>query len=66
MIRPPGLATGVGAAKGITGGRRAFKGALMEGGMRVPFIARWPGKIPAGKVDKNSILSAVDFTSHIL
>ena len=51
---------GVGAAKGITGGRRAFKGALMEGGIGVPFIARWPGKIPAGKVDKNSILSAVD------
>jgi arylsulfatase A-like enzyme len=51
---------GVGAAKGITGGRRAFKGALMEGGIGVPFIARWPGKVPAGKVDKTSILSAVD------
>jgi len=51
---------GVGAAKGITGGRKAFKGALMEGGIGVPFIARWPGKVPAGKVDKTSILSAVD------
>ncbi|NNE94252.1 MAG: sulfatase [Verrucomicrobiales bacterium] len=24
------------------------KGSTMEGGMRVPMIARWPGKIPAG------------------
>ena len=26
----------------------------------MPFIARWPGKIAAGKVDKTSIFSAVD------
>ncbi len=51
---------GIGAAKGITGGRRAHKGALLEGGIGVPFIARWPGKIPAGRVDKTSIFSAVD------
>ncbi len=25
-----------------------IKGSTMEGGMRVPMIARWPGKIPAG------------------
>jgi N-acetylgalactosamine-6-sulfatase len=51
---------GIAAAKGITGGRRAYKGALLEGGVGVPFIARWPGKVPAGKVDKTAILSAVD------
>ncbi len=27
---------------------RGFKGQLYEGGHRVPFIARWPAKIPAG------------------
>jgi len=30
------------------GGLRGFKGGLYEGGHRVPFIARWPGRIPAG------------------
>ncbi len=29
---------------------RHGKGSLYEGGTRVPFIARWPGKIPAGAV----------------
>lgn len=33
---------------GSTGGLRGMKGASWEGGYRVPMIARWPGKIPAG------------------
>lgn len=57
-------ATGAGygnsASKGITGGRKGYKASLFEGGICVPFIARWPGKIPAGKVDKSSLISAVD------
>ena len=27
---------------------RGYKGSIWEGGHRVPFLARWPGKIPAG------------------
>lgn len=36
------------------------KWSLYEGGIRVPFIAVWPGKIPAGRVDTGSIMSVVD------
>lgn len=31
-----------------TGGYRGHKADLFEGGHRVPFIARWPGRIPSG------------------
>ncbi|VTR91273.1 arylsulfatase : Sulfatase OS=Chthoniobacter flavus Ellin428 GN=CfE428DRAFT_6364 PE=4 SV=1: Sulfatase: Sulfatase_C: BNR_2 [Gemmata massiliana] len=35
---------------GTTGQLREGKGTVWEGGIRVPFVARWPGKIPAGSV----------------
>ena len=37
------------------GALRGVKRDLWEGGHRVPFIARWPGKIPAGSVQSEVI-----------
>ena len=46
---------------GSTGGLREGKGTTFEGGQRVPFIARMPGRIPEGKVS-DQFLSALDIT----
>jgi arylsulfatase A-like enzyme len=35
---------------GSTGGLRGMKSTIWEGGYRVPCIARWPGRLPAGIV----------------
>jgi arylsulfatase A-like enzyme len=45
------------------GGQTPFaggKGTSLEGGFRVPMILRWPGKVPAGKVE-NQIVSGLDW-----
>jgi arylsulfatase len=45
------------------GGQTPFaggKGTAMEGGFRVPMILRWPGRVPAGKVE-NGIVSGLDW-----
>ena len=55
-----GAGFGIAAAKGITAGRKGYKASLFQGGINVPFIARWPGKIAAGKVDQRLMISAVD------
>ncbi len=55
-----GAGWGINASKGITAGRKGYKAALFEGGINVPFIARWPGKIAAGEIDDSSLISAVD------
>jgi len=39
-----------GARPGDNGPVRGFKAQMFEGGLRVPFIARWPARIPAGRV----------------
>ncbi len=36
---------------------RAGKGTLYEGGLRVPAIVKWPGKIEAGRVSEELIIS---------
>lgn len=33
------------------------KGMLSEGGIRVPFVAAWPGKIPGGQVYEHPVVS---------
>lgn len=41
------------------GALRGFKGGLYEGGHRVPFLAKWPNRVPAGKVS-NELICHVD------
>jgi arylsulfatase A-like enzyme len=45
------------------GGQTPFaggKGTALEGGFRVPALLRWPGKVPAGRVE-NAIFSGLDW-----
>ncbi|HEY9174404.1 MAG TPA: sulfatase-like hydrolase/transferase [Verrucomicrobiae bacterium] len=49
--------SGVGSAGPFRGRKRS----LYEGGVRMPFIVRWPGKIPAGRVDSQSVVTGVDW-----
>jgi len=49
-----------GAVKGANGHKsegdfNGYKGGSMEGGHRIPFIARWPGKIMPGSVSNETI-----------
>lgn len=45
---------------GSTGPFRGHKVSLYEGGIRVPFLVRWPGRVPAGRVEDASIIGGVD------
>ena len=51
-------------SNGRNGGSNAplsgYKGSTMEGGMRVPMIARWPGRIPADS-KCSALASTMDF-----
>ena len=46
---------------GYAGQLRGGKHNQYEGGVRVPFIIRWPGKVKAGRVDENTVSSALDW-----
>lgn len=51
---------------GVTGGLRGRKRSLLMGGVNVPFIVRWPGVVPAGRVDKQTSLAGVDLFPTLL
>ncbi|HUR56632.1 MAG TPA: sulfatase/phosphatase domain-containing protein, partial [Opitutaceae bacterium] len=46
---------------GSPGPFRGRKRSLYEGGVREPFIVRFPGRVPAGKIDNTSVVAGVDF-----
>jgi arylsulfatase A-like enzyme len=57
-----------GAVRELTSSNRPFrgqKGELLEGGIRVPMLMRWPGTIPAGLVDSRMV-SSMDLSATAL
>ncbi len=46
---------------GYNGGLRGGKHGMYEGGVRVPFIIRWPGHVTAGRIDEQSVICGIDW-----
>lgn len=49
------------AGMGSPGAFRGRKRSIYEGGVRTSCIVRWPGHVPAGRVDEESVITGVDF-----
>jgi N-acetylgalactosamine-6-sulfatase len=55
-------ATSIGLnSMGFAGPFRGGKHNQFEGGVRIPFIVRWPGQVQAGRVDQKSVISGADW-----
>ena len=50
---------------GYNGGLRAMKASSFDGGLRVPAIARWPGRISPGQVS-SAVLATIDLFPTIV
>lgn len=46
---------------GYNGPMRGGKHTMWQGGQCVPWIVRWPGHVPPGRVDSQSVISGVDW-----
>ncbi len=47
-------------------GLRGCKLSLYEGGVRLPFIIRWPGHIPADRTDNATVLAGIDLAPTLV
>ena len=54
-----------GSGNGGNAPLKGSKGTMWEGGQRVPFIMRWPGKLPAGKVS-DEFLTSLELVPSLL
>lgn len=45
----------IGKGLKLNGNLRAGKHTIFEGGLRVPYLARWPGHVPAGRVSDEPV-----------
>ncbi|CAH8283536.1 N-acetylgalactosamine-6-sulfatase [Mariniflexile fucanivorans] len=51
---------------GETGGLKGQKRSLFAGGIRVPFVAKWPKVIPEGVKNNSAVITAVDLLPTFL